>query len=788
MSYLQGMTNNTLLQFRVEGSTDKLIERVLFIHRAEKIIITIDIFDTTALPTVRDLGAVQIALDTGDAHILSIDPYAELVQLAEELIPKRHRHIRDKRWKLIKRLIEDANGQPNIDIFLHNKRRKLILELLELLARELEEKKKEKRDEEELEDGKKKDESLTTEMTIYKLLRLFWQRGQILNALLPDFYRCGGKGKERQLRKNDKSDRRTGRKNKKAEPENPADSTAAKKSPYKLGNTPAATKAKNEPVGIPLDDKIKGWIVRAGRDYCQELGWSIPRAYDQFNLDHYTVGYKNDLDGLLVPLIAPPSERPTQRQFEYWYQKDRNSDLIKALKAEVGEAKFNLLHRPILGDSTLMTPGPGFLFQIDATLADNYLVSYFDRRRIVGRPVLYVVIDVFSRLIVGFYVGFEGPSWIGAMMALDNTASDKVEFCREHGITIPFSRWPNKYLCRRLIGDRGELEGYNADNPVAGLNIAISNTAPYRADWKAIVERYFRLINTMFTKWIPGAVYSLDDRKGDDYRLDACLDIFQFRQLLIRLFLYYNLAHELKYYNRSEFMIHDQLDLCPINLWEWGIHNRTGHLRTIDRDTVRMHLLPKDKVSVTQQGLFFDGRRYDCKLAHEDQWYVRAGLRGSFDKPIVYDPRKMDQIYILPERGHPLETCYLHETEAAYLGRDWHEYRDMNQIRLQQAPDKQADRDQAKAEFLAYVENVVEPAREEAQRLREGMSKSQQTRDIRANHALEKQALREKEAWDLSPQNAKQDRAQSTTQSGYVPQPQYTEMMDELDEELLKDE
>ncbi|WP_164907503.1 hypothetical protein [Clostridium septicum] len=46
--------------------------------------------------------------------------------------------------------------------------------------------------------------------------------------------------------------------------------------------------------------------------------------------------------------------------------------------------------------------GPGSLYQIDATVADVYLVSEFNRNWIIGRPVLYMVLDSFSRMIVGF--------------------------------------------------------------------------------------------------------------------------------------------------------------------------------------------------------------------------------------------------------------------------------------------------------------------------------------------------------------------------------------------------
>ena len=76
---------------------------------------------------------------------------------------------------------------------------------------------------------------------------------------------------------------------------------------------------------------------------------------------------------------------------------------------------------------------PGTRFQIDATIADIYLVSSLDVNKVIGRPVIYAVIDVFSyryRIICRL----EGPSWIGAMMALDNMVADKVHFVNSMGL------------------------------------------------------------------------------------------------------------------------------------------------------------------------------------------------------------------------------------------------------------------------------------------------------------------------------------------------------------------
>lgn len=108
--------------------------------------------------------------------------------------------------------------------------------------------------------------------------------------------------------------------------------------------------------------------------------------------------------------------------------KTRGSE--KDIQFRKSAKEFESKHRPILSDSKSETNGPGTRFQIDATIADIYLVSSLDVNKVIGRPVIYAVIDVYSRIVTGLYVGLEGPSWVGAMMALDNMVADKVNFCK----------------------------------------------------------------------------------------------------------------------------------------------------------------------------------------------------------------------------------------------------------------------------------------------------------------------------------------------------------------------
>ncbi|WP_209440918.1 DDE-type integrase/transposase/recombinase [Paenibacillus maysiensis] len=246
-------------------------------------------------------------------------------------------------------------------------------------------------------------------------------------------------------------------------------------------------------------------------------------------------------------VIADQSKLPTMTQFRYWYQKEHGVETT--MVARIGCRKFEKDHRAVLGSSTFEAVGPGSRFQIDATVADVYLISRYNPDWIIGRPVLYLVIDVYSRMIVGMYVGLEGPSWMGAMMALSNAASDKTVYCAHHGIEIPKTVWPCEHLPEVLLADRGELEGYNVERLINAFNLHVENGASYRADWKGVVEKQFDIVQKKVKPFLPGYVdKDFQERGARDYRLDAKLTLEQFTQIMIKQILKYNTSHYLESY------------------------------------------------------------------------------------------------------------------------------------------------------------------------------------------------------------------------------------------------
>ncbi|WP_394903230.1 Mu transposase C-terminal domain-containing protein [Clostridium butyricum] len=534
------------------------------------------------------------------------------------------------------------------------------------------------------------------------------------NALLPDYINSGGKGKEKKL------------------------------SNLKVGRPAKVDYLGDSIEGINITDDVKKHVQFViNKYYRNSKKISLKEAYDLMLRDFYSDVYRENNE---IKHIVWENERiPKYNQFYYWFKKFE--DVKKDIVLRDSDKEFNLNHRLLLSNSTIETDGPGTRFQIDATIADVYLVSSLNTKRIIGRPIVYAIIDVYSRLITGIYVGLEGPSWLGAMMALDNMVADKVEFCKEYGIEITEEQWPSKHLPDIIIADRGEFEGYSPENLINNLNVKIENTSPYRGDLKGIVERNFRTLNTKLKHKTPGAIQKEFRKRGDkDYRLDATLTLEAFTRIYINIALHHNKSLIEKYPIEKE-MLEDDILPIPIQLWKWGIENKKGRLKTVDRDVLRLNILPRGKASVSRAGIKFKGLSYSSNKAISQQWFIKPTARSI---EIVYDPRNVNKIYIPHDNGLGYEECYLLETCNQYKNCLLEEII-FNQELLAELKEKHLrEQNQSNIDLEKEIEKIVKESRiEKTKEIAFEESKNKQLKGIRRNRIIEKEMNRETEAFKI---------------------------------------
>ena len=677
------LTSNALIQYLDSSSSssdDVKLERVLHIDSTQGDIVVIDMTDEKSLPQVKSLSTYSAMLDQGSLTILDVDPWVARPRHLDELT-----EAEKNGWEAVESIMEPFLSSGVEGMFDASARGRIIRQLV--------------------------DDGETTKPTVYMHLKRYWRGGQTSFSLIPLFSSRGGKGKMRL-------------------------STA--KGGSKRGRPSIKAIATGQPHGMNIDEATRAKLIALGNKYYEsEENMSLQKVYNDYLAEFFNKGYSLSKDGKLIPILADVV--PSFDQFRYWYFKSKNRDEV--IIKRKGRREYDQKHRPLIGESTSMAFGPGSIYQIDATVGDIYLVSSLDRRLIIGRPVIYVVIDVFSRLVVGFYVGLEGPSWLGMMLAFHNVVEDKVKFCKSLDIDISEDKWPSKHLPRAVIGDRGELESKDASMLVTGFGVRVSNTPPYRPDWKGIVERHFRLVNEKIIDWLPGAV-KLNLRGAKDYRLESALTLRELRKLLALSFLEYNTTHVLKGYNLEDDMRRDRLVPTPLNLWNWGIKNRNGALRYFPEESVKLGLLPRSEATVTPRGLLYEQKYYTCDYIDTHGWRGKARDQ-SWRVKIAYHPWIPSRIWLKVDDCDDLLEC----VEVTQRGISGGEH--MAELQLARAISSfdqnvaEQELRQAHIQFQSEINHVKENAKQEVAHLQKTMSDRERLGNIRANRSQERELERQ---------------------------------------------
>jgi Integrase core domain len=663
-------------------------ERVLWISPENDLLTLIDINSIDALPFFISKSSLDDLFENQEAEISIEDIWA--IAVDEQYLSEKSKRIRDDAWKVIGEIVSSSN-EPQI---YHRKGRSVFI-------------------------NKVCQEHNSTRRTVYKYLRKFWQRGKVKNGLLPDFENCGGLGKQKTI-----NDKKLGR-------------------PKKNSSDPEIG------TGVNVDEETKKiFRIALSRFYNTTKKKSLETAYNEMLRAYFKEDFRYE-GNKRYSILIPQNQIPTIGQFRYWANKEL--DPVDSYKSRNGTKDFNLNSRALLSSSSVEVFGPGSKFQIDATIGDVYLVSRFNPAWIIGRPIIYFVIDIFSRMVVGLYVGLEGPSWTGAMMALANTATSKVKYCAEYDITISEKEWDCSHLPEAILADRGEVISKSIDSLIQNLKVRVENTGSFRGDMKGIVERFFRTVQEKVMPFLPGQVIpNANKRTSKDYRLDGKLNIDEFTGIIIRAVLTHNNKTYLENYNRSAVLIANNVPPVPSKLWDWGINNLSGKLSSFPEDIVKLNLLPVDKGRIMGNGIIFKKMRYSCERAIRENWFEKAKMDSTHEVEVTYDLRSTEYIYIKSKNGRDFEKCYLLDPDTRYAQKTIEEVDHLCNYEHYLKQLNEGDKRQSEVDLLTEVDEITESAIKRAAIFQDkSISKAKRVANISGNRRQEKNLLREEQAFEL---------------------------------------
>ena len=277
--------------------------------------------------------------------------------------------------------------------------------------------------------------------------------------------------------------------------------------------------------------------------------------------------------------------------------------------------------------------GPLAVVQIDHTKVDVELVD--DRTRtVLGRPWLTLLLDVFTRCVLGFHLSFDAPSATGVALAIAQGVLPKSEWLRQRGIALP---WAMDGLPHTVHLDNArEFHSRALKRGCQQHGIRIEHRPPATPRFGGHIER---LMGTLMRRVhaLPGSTFSNVAARGDyPAEQKAVLTLAEFERFLA-----------LEVLGPYHHEVHSALGKAPAAAWDDAITRFGERRQPDDPASFVLDFLPFEERTVRREGvrlfnvLYFDG-----------------ALAPLLDQPdrrcrVKYDPYSMDVVFIeLPGGGH----------------------------------------------------------------------------------------------------------------------------------------
>jgi putative transposase len=275
--------------------------------------------------------------------------------------------------------------------------------------------------------------------------------------------------------------------------------------------------------------------------------------------------------------------------------------------------------------------------EIDHTKLDLFIIDA-ETRLPVGRPTITVVIDKYSRMILGFHVGFDPPGYLSVMLCLLHAITPK-RYVETDFPNIE-NNWNTYGIPEQIVVDNArEFYSEDFDDACSQLGMLISYS-PVKHPWyKASIERFFGTQNRRLLHNQPGTTFSNVIAKGDyDPSKNALISFDAFMEIL-HIWI-------IDVYSQN---FHRGLGDIPTHIWEKGIKEFPPTLPRRKQE-LRVLIGQIEQRKISRSGIKLFNLTYnDDRLA-----LLRRELKGKKAK-LKINPNDLSIIYV----NNPKDDSYI---------------------------------------------------------------------------------------------------------------------------------
>ena len=245
---------------------------------------------------------------------------------------------------------------------------------------------------------------------------------------------------------------------------------------------------------------------------------------------------------------------------------------------------------------------PLAVVQVDHTLVDIILVDDTYRKPI-GRPWLTLAMDVFSRMILGYYLSFDPPSETSIAICVAHAILPKDEWLTIHKID---AKWPVWGIPKTIHVDNGsDFRSNNFRQSCLAYGINIEFRPVKQPRYGGNIERALGSILHEIHD-LPGTTFSsVKEKEGYDSEKRATMTMAEFETWLVTFIC--KIYHE---------RLHNGIGTSPRRKWEIGIFGNSEVQgiglppRLSDRRSVLLDFLPCFRRTIQRSGVTIEGLTY----------------------------------------------------------------------------------------------------------------------------------------------------------------------------------
>ncbi|NQV23005.1 MAG: transposase [Rhodopirellula sp.] len=262
----------------------------------------------------------------------------------------------------------------------------------------------------------------------------------------------------------------------------------------------------------------------------------------------------------------------------------------------------------------------------------------------IGQPWLTVLIDYYSRMIVGFCLGFDPPSYAVLMESLRHAILPKTSVAS----TYPSVKgsWPCFGIPEMIVCDRGtDLTSNDLENSAFQLGIVLDFNPPRTPHMKGCVESFFGGLNDQLISALPGRTFRSWEKRADYNADDGPLLPYDSLLEIIHVYL-------VDVYARSK---HPTIPQTRLEVWQDGAAEYPPFLPGSPEDLIVL-LSKRAERTLSTRGIELGGMFYISDELMALRADLAANNLGSDRLTVRYNPWNLGSIRVL----NPINGAYLH--------------------------------------------------------------------------------------------------------------------------------